>query len=104
MNKCKSFRKLSLTLQLNKRCSKVRDNHLYKKFWLVMLTIFATAKNFATLCRNYNLNTFIKQLNRYTKSQPQALQLQPLLRTIMILSHGRASSQVARSLSLVLVI
>ena len=49
-----------------------------------MLTILAEAKNFAMKLK---LKAFIKQLNRFTKLQSRALQLQPVLRTIMVLSH-----------------
>ena len=49
-----------------------------------MLTILAAAKNFAM---KLELKTFMKQLNRFIKLQSRALQLQPVLRTIMMLSH-----------------
>ena len=55
-----------------------------EKFGLVMLTILAAAKKFAMKLK---LKTFIKQLNRFTKLQSRALQLQPVLSIIMILSH-----------------
>ena len=54
------------------------------KFGLVMLTIFAAVKHFAMKLK---LETFMKQLNRFTKLQFRALQLQPVLRTIMMWSH-----------------
>ena len=40
-----------------------------KKFGLVMLTILAGTKNFATSHRNENFKPFMKQLNRFTKLQ-----------------------------------
>ena len=60
-----------------------------EKFGLVMFTILAAAKNFAVKLK---LKTFMKQLNRFTKFQSQALLLQPVLRTIMILSHRSPTS------------
>ena len=49
-----------------------------------MLTILAAAKKFAMKLK---FKTFMKQLNRFTKLQSRALQLQPVLNTIIILSH-----------------
>ena len=49
-----------------------------------MLTILAAAKDFAIKLK---LEKFMKQLNRFTKLQYRALQLQPFLRTIIILAH-----------------
>ena len=58
------------------------------KFGLVMLTILAATKNFAMSHTNDNFKPLMKQLNRFTKLQSRALQLQPVLRTIMM-SHLR---------------
>ena len=54
-----------------------------EKFRLVKLTILAAAKHFAMKLK---LKTFMKQLNCFTKLRSRALQLQPVLRTIMM-SH-----------------
>ena len=64
-----------------------------EKFGLVMLTILAAAKKFAMSPRNKNFKPFMKQLNRFTKLQSRVLQLQPVLRTIMM-SHGSPISHV----------
>ena len=63
------------------------------KFGLVVLTILAGAKNFAMSHRNSNFEPFMKQLNRFTKLQSRALQLQPVLRTIMM-SHRIPRSHI----------
>ena len=62
-----------------------------EKFGLVMLTVHAAAKNFAMKLK---LKTLMKQLNRFTKLQSRALQLQPVLLTIMMLPHRSPMSHV----------
>ena len=54
----------------------------YRENFGFMLTILAAAKNFALKLK---LKALMMQLNRFTKLQSRALQLQPVLRTIMML-------------------
>ena len=49
---------------------------MQKKFGLVMLTILVAEKKFAIKLK---LKAFMKRLNRFTKLQSRALQLQPVL-------------------------
>ena len=55
----------------------------------VIITVWFSTRFhvFGYLFYLFELLPFMKQLNRFTKLQSRALQLQPVLRTIMMLSH-----------------
>ena len=55
-----------------------------KKIWVSYVDNTCSRKNFTM---KLELETYIRQLNRFTILQSRALQLQPVLRTITMLSH-----------------